>query len=142
MRTVVVFGGRDFNRRSVVFARLDKFHEKYNFEKVVAGGATCVDTYAIEWAKSRGVKYKEEPAAWTDMSDPCLRRTGKHGEYNALAGSKRNQSMINKHKPQFAVEFPGGSGTKDMSKRVKVAMVFGIVDKHIIVKAKQKKLGD
>ena len=136
---VVVFGGRDFKNESALFSRMDKYHAKYHFVKVIGGGAAGVDSFAINWAKARGIDYQEEPSDWTDMSEPCLVKTNFAGKpYNALAGLKRNQSMIDKHKPTYAIEFPGGPGTLDMHNRILKAIQFGIVNKHIIVKRKTR----
>jgi hypothetical protein len=47
---VLVFGGRDFDDRAAVYAKLDRLHADRPFRAVIAGGAHGADTLAIEWA--------------------------------------------------------------------------------------------
>ena len=139
-QVVVVYGGRDFGNRKVLFKKMYKFHAKYDFDFIVAGGADGVDKLAIEWAKDAGLPFKEEPADWSNLDvKPCLVKTGKYGPYNALAGLARNQSMLDKFKPKYAIQFPGGTGTEDMRKRVCIKMAFGLLDKHITVRKRDGK---
>jgi len=138
--SVVVYGGRDFNNERVVFKFLDKLHAKYEFDFVIAGGADGADKLAIAWAKSRKIRFKEEPADWTNLeAKPCVVKYRRDGQaYNALAGPARNQLMLDKYKPMYAVEFPGGTGTKDMHQRVALKLAFGLMEKLITIKAKRK----
>ena len=131
---VVVFGGRKFNNRKVFFRFMDKYHAKYGFTDVVSGGASGADTLAIEWGRIHKLEVHVERPNWEDFSEPCVKKSGPFGDYNALAGTKRNQLMLTKYKPQYAVEFPGGSGTKDMNHRVKKYAAFGKLHKHLVVK--------
>lgn len=136
---VVVFGGRKFNNKKIFYRFMDRYHAKYKFTDVVSGGASGTDTLAIEWAKDNRLSVHIERAQWQDFREPCLRKSGPFGDYNALAGSNRNQLMIDKYKPQYAVEFPGGTGTADMSKRVaKHAKKTGC--KHITIKQRNKEI--
>lgn len=117
-RLVIVFGGRKFNKKVVFYRFMDKYHAKYKFTGVISGGAAGADSLAIDWAKDNKLPYQVDKAKWQDFSEPCLRKSGPFGDYNALAGTNRNQAMLDDHKPQYAVEFPGGPGTADMAKRV------------------------
>ena len=47
---VLVCGGRDFDDRAAVYAKLDRLHADRPFRAVIAGGARGADTLAIEWA--------------------------------------------------------------------------------------------
>ena len=138
-RSVVVYGGRDFTNRRVVCRFLDRLHRKYDFDFLVAGGASGVDTFAVDWARERGIPYKEEPADWSNLdAKPCVIKTNRAGKrYNALAGPARNQSMLDKYKPRYAIEFPGGTGTLDMHQRVAVRLAFGLMDRLITIRRKR-----
>ncbi len=136
---VVVYGGRNWTRKDVLFRKMDKFHAHRKFDLVVAGGADGVDKQAIEWAKSRGIDYREEPARWSDLdATPCVVKHGKFGLYNALAGPNRNQLMLDKYQPHYTVEFPGGTGTEDMRRRVALHASFGKRLKRIITVRKKQ----
>lgn len=136
---VVVFGGRKLSNRKLFYRFMDKYYHKYKFTDVVSGGATGADTLAIEWAKDNKLTLHVEKAKWQDFSEPCVRKSGPFGDYNALAGSKRNQLMLDRYKPIYAIEFPGSSGTADMSKRVQIALKSGKLHRHIVVKRRDRK---
>lgn len=85
---------------------------------VITGGATGADY--IGWIF--GEQYADEnlqfPADWDDFSPPCKTKYTKTGKpYNALAGFKRNQRMIDEGKPDLVIAFPGDKGTADMVDR-------------------------
>lgn len=104
---VLVYGGRKFSQETELFAAMDKIHRETPISLLIEGGASGADSLARLWAASRGVEIETFPAQW--------RRWG-----NA-AGPIRNQKMIDAGKPDLAVEFPGGAGTADMSRRVTCA---------------------
>lgn len=99
MKTVLVFGGRDFADRSAVFNMLDCEQPDH----VIQGGATGADALARDWCHQRKVSYWNVPADWT--------------RYGKAAGPIRNQRMIDEGCPTLALEFPGGRGTADMHRR-------------------------
>lgn len=89
---------------------------------IIHGGATGADSLADQWAVVHWVKIEEYKADWTDFSEPCVWKTNSRGyKYNALAGFKRNQRMIDEGKPDVVLAFPGGRGTRDMIKRANEA---------------------
>jgi YspA, cpYpsA-related SLOG family len=121
---VLVCGGRNYNNRSYLFAYMDVLLVR-SFPRgepitVIHGAAPGADTLAGQWAKERGFGVLEFPARWADISHPnAVIRVRKDGsKYDALAGHRRNQSMIDEGKPDLAVAFPGGTGTADMRQRV------------------------
>lgn len=93
--------------------------------EIISGMAKGVDTCAVDWAVVNWCKWHEFPANWEDLSHPdAVIRTRKDGtKYDALAGHRRNQKMIDEGKPDLVVAFPGGTGTADMVKRAKTAKV-------------------
>lgn len=54
---VLVCGGRDFDHRATVYAKLDRLHPDRPFGAVIASGSRGADTLAAEWAKNRGVPF-------------------------------------------------------------------------------------
>jgi hypothetical protein len=133
---MLVFGGRDFGdlaslkdrsdpryyqrekEYTFIFRTLDKISmqksELYTPNdnwlpsdiEVISGMATGVDSVAFDWAACNWLKVHEFPANW---------KTFRKG-----AGWKRNQQMIDEGRPDFAVGFPGGTGTADMALRCKI----------------------
>lgn len=81
---------------------------------IIEGGAKGADTGAAEWAVVNWVELEEYKADW-----------GKHGK---SAGFIRNQTMLDKGKPDIVLAFPGGKGTSHM---VKIAKEKGIAVREI-----------
>lgn len=104
---VVVFGGRDFTKRSLAFRALDRINDQYGITVVIDGMAKGADTLAHEWAKARGVDNIRYPADWA--------------KYGRSAGPIRNKAMIEEGKPEMGVAFPGGRGTDNMKMQMKKA---------------------
>lgn len=75
--------------------------------KVVHGGADGTDKMAGVWATKFAIDCTVEKAEWNT--------------YGRSAGPRRNQKMLDDHKPDFGVAFPGGHGTADMVRRLKAA---------------------
>lgn len=104
---VLVFGGRDWNKRKVTYAALDQLDKQYSFSAVIDGMARGADELAFDWALSRGVKTERYKADWD--------------KYGKAAGPIRNQQMLDEGLPDVAVAFPGGRGTADMAARCEAA---------------------
>jgi YspA, cpYpsA-related SLOG family len=98
---VLVCGGRDYKNRSRVFEALDRLTAEHGALTIIEGGALGADAFAGEWTcMQRSSRLVTEPA---------------NGEkYGRPAGPNRKQKMIDDHKPNLVVAFPGGSGTADM----------------------------
>lgn len=118
---VVVTGGRNYNDRAAIYAALDQLHAQYPITRLREGDASGVDRISGEWADMRGIQHDKMPADWSNINVPgAVVRQGKHGAYNARAGHDRNQSMLDADpKPQYGIVFPGGTGTADMTKRMR-----------------------
>lgn len=71
----------------------------------------------------RNIKEEPYPADWNDLTQTDalirVRRDGKR--YDAKAGFRRNQRMIDDGKPTLVAAFPGGDGTADMVRRARQA---------------------
>jgi UDP-N-acetylmuramoylalanine-D-glutamate ligase len=96
---VLVCGGRDYSKASVVRATLDAIHAKTPVTLVIHGGATGADHLAWLWAGSKRIPSDSYPANWNA-----------HGK---AAGPIRNEAMLARN-PDLVVAFPGGKGTAHM----------------------------
>lgn len=76
---------------------------------IISGGASGVDSVAIDWAVVNWCPFEEFKADWK-----------LHGRQ---AGPIRNQRMIDIGKPDLVVAFPGGNGTADMMRRARGANI-------------------
>jgi hypothetical protein len=103
---IVVTGGRDFDDYAKVSGALGVFSGSIELAHGCARGA---DSLCERYARSRGWTVRRFPADWN--------RLGKR------AGVVRNQQMIDEFRPDVAVAFPGGRGTADMVRRLKVAEI-------------------
>lgn len=130
---ILVFGGREFADENIIFDALDRALMQCEARDlhliVVQGGATGADAIAKAWVDYQDgtVDGFTEPADWDDLShaDAVIRtRNGK--KYDAKAGYRRNQLMIDKYDPDYYIAAPGGGGTADMTKRCKAAGLPGV----------------
>ncbi|WP_422028075.1 DUF2493 domain-containing protein [Roseovarius sp.] len=106
---VLVCGGRNYSDAAFLEAGLNVVHDTHNVTRVIHGAASGADRLAGEWAKGRGIPQIACPAAWD--------------KYGRAAGPMRNQYMIDVHKPDLLVAFPGGKGTADMIAKARKAGV-------------------
>lgn len=115
----IVCGGRKYTDKDTAWPKLDSL----GITEVIQGEAPGADRLAKDWARSRGIPCQSFPAAWSDLSHPdAVIRTRPDGtKYDAKAGSRRNQQMIDEGKPEAVVALPGGTGTADMVRRGKAA---------------------
>ena len=97
---VLVCGGRDFNRKSVVDYVLTLIDSDTPIDTVIHGDARGADALAGEWAREHGKEEIPFPADWK-----------KHGK---AAGQIRNKEMLEYTIPDMVIAFPGGRGTKNM----------------------------
>lgn len=110
MRTLLVTGGRHYDKWSVVATELDAYRQQWPELRVIQGGATGADELARCWASIRGVQYKTykvTPEQWA----AAPRR----------AGHERNQQMLDEETIDEVMAFPGGGGTADMCERAERA---------------------
>lgn len=93
---VLVCGGRDFNDYDLLKSELDQCLP----DVIISGACRGADTLAIKWAIENNVSYISCPAEWE--------------KYGRIAGIKRNQYMLDTHKPDLVIAFDGGNGTRHM----------------------------
>jgi hypothetical protein len=111
---VIICGGRYYDRPAEAFAYLDKFHALLPITLVIEGGQRGADRIAYDWAVKRRIETMTVPALWST-----------HG---GSAGPLRNQAMLERHRPNLVIAFPGGSGTMNM---VRLATAAGLPVYHI-----------
>ena len=127
---VVVAGSRNYSDyeffKKILYDLLDKFPD---CELISGKAASGPDFMAIEFAKDIGLVCHEFPADWNNIGVPNARiKTNAKGrQYNANAGHDRNQIMADK--ADFYIIFWDGKspGTRDMIKRVKSKIKYGVV---------------
>ncbi|MEM9892795.1 MAG: DUF2493 domain-containing protein [Actinomycetota bacterium] len=109
IQRVLVCGGRDYDDRGRLWLVLDGLADEYPGQwAVVAGGAPGADRLAVTWAHECGRVSVEFRADWAQ-----------HGR---AAGPIRNQAMAD-YGADLVVAFPGGRGTRDMTRRARRAGV-------------------
>lgn len=113
MTRVLVCGGRDFDNEAALFEHLDELHREHDFAVVIEGEARGADQLAAKWARSRGIEVIPEPVTKDDYDT--------FGRYEAPR--VRNRRMVDDHKPDIVVAFPGSGGTGHM---VRYAITNGI----------------
>jgi predicted Rossmann-fold nucleotide-binding protein len=105
---VLVCGGRDFADRPFLYTILNAVHTSEPTRPItliINGGAKGADQMASQWALEHGVPKVVEHAQWDQLG--------------YKAGPIRNQKMLDEHKPDMVIAFPGGTGTADMVRRAK-----------------------
>lgn len=104
---ILCCGGRDNWDHEGVTRELDKLHEEYLLERgmnifiapflIITGGANGIDSCALQWAMTRGVKFQVFQADWK--------------RYGKRAPEQRNLDMVTEGKPNLVLCFRGGNGT-------------------------------
>lgn len=124
---VLVCGGRNFSDRGAVAVALSPYRPKSVLDVAetifILGGARGADTLAEIWADLWGVRKRVFLADWNNLSHPDARiKTRADGsKYDANAGLRRNQRMLDEGKPELVIAFKGATGTADMIARAKRA---------------------
>lgn len=125
--SLLIFGGRKFDNETLMRHMLSNFQLQMNSKIIrvihgVASGADSLGGYLAEtWLN---VEIDPYPALWKDITVPgAVIRSNQYGQYNALAGHQRNQRMIDEGVPDWGIGFAGGTGTKDMAKRLTAANI-------------------
>lgn len=107
---ILVTGGRGYADAEAVSGTLDFYVSLFGNFELINGGATGADYLAREWFRER---YQRDPitveADWDSL--------------HRAAGSIRNQKMLDDHRPDLVIAFPGGAGTADMIIRAEAANI-------------------
>lgn len=109
---IAVVGSREFKDRTLVDNLMIEIIQFDNWT-LISGGAPGVDTWAEDFAKSMHWKTLILKANWKDLSHPdAIIKTGKYGKYDAKAGIRRNQLIINEADKVVVFWNGKSSGTK------------------------------
>lgn len=111
---VLVTGGRDYRDGARLSAELHAIHRATPITRLVDGSAPGADQLAHVWACMNDIDSVRYPAEWA--------------AFGKMAGSIRNQQMLDEERPDLVVAFPGNDGTRDMIMR---AVQAGIEVRHI-----------
>ena len=93
---IIIAGTRTFNNKHLLFCEMNLLVSKLNLQyfAVVSGTAEGADKLGEEFAHDYHHLLYIIPAKWNDFSEPCvLKNNGIGGQYNALAGFKRNEEI-------------------------------------------------
>lgn len=104
-RKTLVCGGRDFWDIARVYRTLCELQPS----EIIEGGAGGADELARDWAMVFDV--------------PCTTVRANWRLHGYRAGPIRNRKMLDEHKPEQVVAFPGGRGTANM---VNIATAAGV----------------
>lgn len=114
---LIVSGSRSITNYDLIAAVLNSMKD---IECIIEGGAKGVDSLVKKWALENNIKCIEVPAKWDDMSPPVKKKYNKYGkEYNALAGFKRNEEMMELGDTLLAFWDGRSSGTNHMIETAK-----------------------
>lgn len=102
---LVVCGGRDITDTDYVYGYLDAFDRAKQIDVIIEGDCRGVDRMAGYWAR----KHKRDDLKYP----PNLAKYGSPAAYHI-----RNQQMIDEGKPDAAMVFNGGKGTRSMVGRL------------------------
>lgn len=120
---LLVTGGRNYDDWDALRAALDEVHAATPVDLVVHGDYDGADQLARRWAERRRhamgrVWHAPCPADWD--------------QFDKAAGPIRNSHMLDVHRPDLVVAFPGGRGTANM---VEAALRWGVRVKDLRSKA-------
>lgn len=106
---VLVCGGRDFKKKSLIYRILDELSKEHDIECIIEGDAEGVDRIAGSWAQKKRIMNVKYQAEWN--------------LYGSSAGPIRNNKMLKEGKPDLVIAFPGGKGTDHMKEIARKALV-------------------
>lgn len=109
---IAIIGSRGFNNYELLKIKLSPYLG--SITKIVSGGAEGADKLGELYAEENNIEKLIFPAEWENFEHPCKIKYNSAGKpYNAMAGFKRNQNII--ENCDFVIAFWDGksSGTKD-----------------------------
>ena len=127
-----VIGSRDFNDYDLLEKILLK-EEK--LETVISGKAPGADRLAAEFAEKHSKELIEYKAKWDDLTHPdALIKVNKYGKkYDARAGFRRNQLIIDDADVVLAFWDGNSTGTLDALKKAKKAGKITKIIKYLLL---------
>jgi hypothetical protein len=116
---IAVCGGRHYGDWKRFNALLDAIHRQNGISAIIQGGASGADMLGRAWATNNDVLVETYAATWSDIDHPeaHVKYRDDGTAYDAFAGFRRNQEMLDQGKPDLTIGFPGDNGTFDMMSR-------------------------
>jgi len=99
---VLVTGGRDFKDKALLWDEMNALHACTPVTVLGHGDARGADQMAGGWAEYHNIAVLRYPANWRNLDE--------------AAGTLRNEYMFLDFRPDLVVAFPGGPGTRHMTK--------------------------
>ena len=124
MTNVGVVGSRTFKDYAFLCDQLDMFWLFLGAFTVVSGGATGADTMAVRWANAHKLPIPIVfPADFYKLGHPeaVIKMDRRNRPYDAAAGFRRNQEIIDASDMLIAFWNEKSPGTKDSIERAKQA---------------------
>lgn len=115
-----IVGSQSFNRKSLLYSIIDTINEERKITLIISGGAKGADSLAIDYAKDKGIPYLIHNAKWKDLSQSdAIIKEGPYGPYDAFAGIRRNQFIVDDSDRVVAFWDEKSPGTLNTIKRAK-----------------------
>ena len=108
---LLVTGGRQFAGKNFTFRALDLLHAEFALGMIIEGGAVGAYSLSNEWAHRNDIHME---------TCPLLVSSKLQGK---RAGHERNAWMLETHRPQAVLVFPGGRGTLNMESLAEEARI-------------------
>jgi YspA, cpYpsA-related SLOG family len=120
-QTWLICGGRFFNDSTMFHDAMWELIEKFGLPStVVHGSYTGADALADGWARRYALEVICVHAEWGKY-ETTLRRDLLGRRQKNPAGVIRNKKMIDEHRPNLVIAFPGGEGTANMVSQARAA---------------------
>lgn len=126
---IAVIGSRSFRDYPFVEKVLNAIHAQTPIDAIISGGAMGADTLAEVWAQLHDVKMVIHEAKWDDIGHKDAHiKINKYGnQYDALAGHRRNEFIINDGMGIIAFWDGKSPGTENSIKYAKTQSKAGVV---------------
>jgi hypothetical protein len=113
---LAVVGTRSFKDKSFVYKQIKNLiNSGIKITQIISGGATGPDRFGKEFAEENKIPFILFEADWSDLKEPCFIKINDKGEkYNALAGFKRNNQIVENCTVMLAFWDGKSQGTKDV----------------------------
>lgn len=118
---LALVGSRNNEDKKQFWFEVNEFRKIHEVVAIVSGGGGDTDRMAEVYAEEHGIKFILHPAKWHDLTPPCVKKKGKYGVYNAMAGVKRNTDIVNTCTLMIAFWDGSSSGTYDSITKAKTA---------------------
>lgn len=104
---LAIVGSRNYRNKAYIFKKIDKWIEREGLpDKIISGGASGVDTIAIQYAIANNIPYQEYKAQWSKYK-------------NGAGGPIRNSQIVEEATAVLAFPAEDSVGTLDTIAKAK-----------------------